>query len=180
MKQYIKDGEIKTRNQILIRGTKTIKDKDGNERVVNTQIINPTEQMIFDDGWVEYVIELTLDDHKNAKIAEILEYDSSRSVNVFYIQQSPMWLDKQTRTGLMLRFQSEQMLGKTTTTLWYENTMYTLPLYNALNILYALEGYASACYDNTHQHIANVKNLDNIDDVKNYDYTTGYPEHLYV
>lgn len=42
MKRYIKDGVIKTRNQIVIR-------KDG----INTY--NPTEEMIFADGWEEYV-----------------------------------------------------------------------------------------------------------------------------
>lgn len=42
MKQYIKNGVIKTRNQIVIK-------KDGR------QYINPTEELILSDGWVEYV-----------------------------------------------------------------------------------------------------------------------------
>lgn len=58
MKRYIKiiDGKevIKTRNQIVVKRTKTIKDKDGNEKVVNTQIFNPTEELILEDGWIEY------------------------------------------------------------------------------------------------------------------------------
>lgn len=56
MKRYIKDGIIKTRNQIVIKGQRTIKDKDGNEKEVRTQIINPKEEMLLADGWVEYVI----------------------------------------------------------------------------------------------------------------------------
>lgn len=44
MKRYIKNGVIKTRNQIVIK-------KDGR------QYINPTEELIFADGWVEYVPE---------------------------------------------------------------------------------------------------------------------------
>lgn len=44
MKKYIKDGVIKTRNNIVIK-------KDG------MQYINPTEEMVFADGWVEYVPE---------------------------------------------------------------------------------------------------------------------------
>lgn len=55
MKRYIKDGIIKTRNQIVIKGQRTIKDKDGKEREVKTQIINPKEDMLLADGWVEYV-----------------------------------------------------------------------------------------------------------------------------
>ena len=50
MKQYIKNGEIKPRNQIVLRITKTIKDKE-----VKMQVINPSEEMILADGWVEYV-----------------------------------------------------------------------------------------------------------------------------
>lgn len=55
MKQYIKDGQIKFRNQIVLHGTRTIKGKDGKEREVKTQIINPSEEMILNDGWVEYI-----------------------------------------------------------------------------------------------------------------------------
>lgn len=44
MKQYIKNGVIKTSNQIVIK-------KDGR------QYINPTEELILADGWVEYVPE---------------------------------------------------------------------------------------------------------------------------
>ena len=55
MKRYIKDGTIKTRNQIVIKGQRTIKDKDGNDKVVTTNTYNPTEEMILADGWVEYV-----------------------------------------------------------------------------------------------------------------------------
>lgn len=59
MKRYIKiiDGKsvIKTRNQIVIKGQRTIKDKDGNDKVVGTNTYNPTEEMILADGWEEYI-----------------------------------------------------------------------------------------------------------------------------
>ena len=51
MKRYIKDGIIKPLNQIVLHGTRTIKDKDGNEKEVKTQIINPKEEMLLEDGW---------------------------------------------------------------------------------------------------------------------------------
>lgn len=50
MKQYIKDGIIKSRNQIVLRVTKEINGKE-----VNLQVINPTEEAILADGWVEYI-----------------------------------------------------------------------------------------------------------------------------
>lgn len=50
MKQYIKDGIIKSRNNIVLRVTKKINGKE-----VNLQVINPSEEAILADGWVEYV-----------------------------------------------------------------------------------------------------------------------------
>lgn len=44
MKQYIKNGVIKSGNRIVIV-------------VDDMQIINPTEEMIIADGWVEYIPE---------------------------------------------------------------------------------------------------------------------------
>ena len=41
-----------------------------------------------------------------------------------------------------------------------------------------IEKYASKCYDNTQMHIANVKAIENMEELKNYDYRTGYPEKL--
>ena len=144
-------------------------------------IFNPTEEMILDDGWVEYVYiehEKTIEEYKNEKINEIKSYDESSLVNEFYIQGIPVWLDKTTRVGLKLRFESEIAMGKTETSLWYNDIQFPLPLENAMQMLFAIELYASACYDNTHYHISQVNVLENIEDIKNYDYTIGYPEKL--
>lgn len=181
MKRYIKDGQIKTRNQIVIKGQRTIKDKDGNEKVMNTNTYNPTEDMLLADGWVEYitpVYEPTINDYRKRKKDEILRYDSSDEVNAFFIQGQEMWLDKATRAGLMLRFQAEQAMGNEYTTLWYGANQYELPLLGAFQMLYALEVYASQCYDNTQMHIANVNTLNSIESIEEYDYKQGYPEKL--
>lgn len=181
MKRYIKDGIIKTRNQIVIKGQRTIKGKDGNEKVVSTNTYNPTEEMILADGWEEYVTpvyEPTIDDYRKRKKDEILRYDSSDEVNAFYMQGERMWLDKSTRAGLMLRFQSEQAIGREMTSLWYSGQMYELPLAMAFQMLYALEVYASACYDNTQRHLATVNGLQTIEELESYDYRVGYPNKL--
>ena len=181
MKRYIKDGIIKTRNQIVIKGQRTIKDKDGNDKVVGTNTYNPTEEMILADGWEEYttpIYEPTIDDYRKRKKDEIARYDSSDEVNAFYMQGERMWLDKSTRAGLMLRFQSEQAIGREMTSLWYNGQMYELPLTNAFQMLYALEVYASACYDNTQRHLAAVNGLETIEQVESYDYREGYPTKL--
>ena len=109
----------------------------------------------------------------------INHHDQSEMVNIFYIGPVRMWLDKATRAGLMLRFQAEQMTGKEETTLWYKDMQFQLPLDNAFSMLYAIEIYASACYDNTQRHLAEADKLTTIEEVNNYDYHTGYPEELH-
>lgn len=168
MKRYIKDNKIKTAKQIIIR-------KDGK------QIINPTEEMILADGWVEYiapVYEKTIEDYRRDKKDEILHFDSSEEVNIFYIQGLPVWLDKATRAGLKLRFEAEIAVGKTDTVLWYNGMSFPLFLEQAIQMLYAIEVYASACYDNTQRHLATVDNLETIEDIENYNYRSDYPEKL--
>lgn len=83
------------------------------------QIFNPTEDILLSDGWKEYIApenELTdeqiLSQEKEIKINDITEYDASDNVNIFYVNDIPMWLDKATRVGLMLRFNAEIESGK--------------------------------------------------------------------
>ena len=158
---------------------KIILDKDG------FQIFNPTIEMLKNDGWVEYIApsnelieEQLIAQDKLRVIDDIITYDSSDNVNIFYINNTPMWLDKATRGGFVSRLSAELKAGKLTTTLWYESTKFELPTELAMNWLCALELYASECYDVTQQHIVNIKQLTTLDDIKLYDYTIGYPEVL--
>ena len=172
MKRYIKtiDGKtiIKRAEEIVIKGN-------------GSQTFNPKEDAILADGWVEYeppVIVPNLEEIKANKVEEILAYDSSSAVNEFSMSGLPIWLDKATRAGLQLRFEAEAKAGRTSTTLWYNGLPFTLPLTYAQEILIALELYASACYDNTQSHIAEVQKLESKEAVEAYDYTTGYPGKL--
>ena len=166
------DGEvvIKSANKIVVR-------KNG------MQTFNPSEDMILADGWEIYEAPIyipTLEDVKANKIDAILAYDSSSAVNEFSIGGQPMWLDKATRAGLLLRFEAESKVGRENTTLWYGGQSFTLPLAQAQQILIALELYASECYDRTQAHIAAVNAMESKEAVEAYDYTTGYPQKLQV
>ena len=186
--QFIKTTDnkitIKQRKNIILNRVENIENPETGEMMtVNMQTFNPTDEMLFADGWELYVTpELTdeqiLFNAKKDKKNDIERYDSSVEVNEFYIQGFPVWLDKATRAGLMLRFNSELALKKETTTLWYEGHSFTLPLNTAMQMLYALEVYASECYDNTQLHLANVEKLETLEEVMEYDYKVGYPEKL--
>lgn len=177
--------EIKSRKNIVLYTTQKVENPETHEMEdMEFQVFNPTDEMLFADGWEIYTIpELTseqiLFNAKKDKKNDIEMYDSSVEVNEFYIQGMPVWLDKATRAGLMLRFNSELALKKENTTLWYEGHSFTLPLNTAMQMLYALEVYASECYDNTQLHIANIDELETLEEVMEYDYRTGYPEKLH-
>lgn len=175
MKKYLKyiNGKknIKTQEEIII-----IKD--------DKAIYNPTEDIILSDGWELYIEQEndsinTKENKLSNKIKEIKRYDSSERINCFFIKTNKMWLDKATRVGLKLRFESELENGLEETTLWYEDNSYTLKINEAQKMLSAIELYASKCYDNTQKHIANVKKLETIEEIEAYNFKLGYPENLH-
>jgi hypothetical protein len=175
---------IKLRKNIVLNRNIEIENPEtGEMEMMNVQTFNPTDEMLFEDGWEVYVTpELTeeeiISNAMRDKLRDIEMYDSSSEVNEFYIQEIPVWLDKSTRSGLMLRFNSELAMKKENTTLWYNGNSFTLPLNNAIQMLYALEVYASECYDNTQAHLAAVEKLETLDEILEYNYRVGYPEKL--
>ena len=175
---------VKARRTIILNRIVSIEDPEtGEVKEVEVQTFNPTDEMLFADGWELYVLpepteQEILNRTKREKINEINHYDSSDEVNIFYIQGLPVWLDKATRAGLKLRFEAELAMKEENTTLWYGNQSFTLQLNMAIQMLYAIEVYASKCYDNTQKHLANVEKLETLEEIIEYDYHTGYPEKL--
>lgn len=122
--------------------------------------------------------EESIEQLKSRKINEITQYDTSSSVNEFYLGELPIWLDKATRVGLMNSTQIEKAAGNETTTLWFGTISFELNCDIAIQMLSALELYALDCYNRTAEHKANVEKLITKEDIENYDYKTGYPEKL--
>lgn len=111
-------------------------------------------------------------------VAEIESYDKSDAVNSFTLAGRQMWLDKDTRVGLVNSINIEKSAGKETTSLWFDTVQYEIPIDAALQMLAALELYALDCYNITQAHIASVKLLDDMGTLEAYDYTAGYPDKL--
>lgn len=108
----------------------------------------------------------------------IIKNDSSSEVNEFLIGGLPVWLDKETRVGLALRFSSEKGMGLTETTLWLNGMQFPFKIDVAEQVLGAIEVYASMCYDNTQRHLFEIQKLSTIEELINYDYKSGYPDKL--
>lgn len=108
----------------------------------------------------------------------IKEYDISKNVNSFTLGGKQMWLDKDTRVGLMNSINIEQAAKKTDTVLWFDGLCYRILIDTALQMLSSLELYALACYNVTQQHLSAISNISTIEELVGYDYTIGYPERL--
>lgn len=101
-------------------------------------------------------------------------YDHSSNVNCFYYKDSPAWLDKETRMGLMhLANCSDSTIRVIMATQVVE-----MPVDTFKDFLKRLEVYAGQCYVNTAIHKQEAFKLQTIDDMINYEYTANYPSKL--
>ena len=109
---------------------------------------------------------------------QIDKYDTSPSVNGFMLNGLRVWLNKDTRVGLMNSTQIAKAMGKATTTLWFGGMQIEVDCDKAIGLLSALEMYALECFNVTAAHKKAVAELNTVEEVLEYDYTKGYPEQL--
>lgn len=136
---------------------------------------------------IEYLIRVdfgleeedtSLSKQKRKLINEINAYDTSDEVNSFFLNGVKVWLNKDTRVGLMNSLTIEKNAGKEESTLWFNNICITINCDAAIQMLSTLELYALNCYNVTAKHKVAVENLNNLEEALGYDYTVGYPEKL--
>lgn len=180
MKKYKKeiDGKvsIKTLNEIVL-------NKDGNV------VFNPTEEMILEDGWVEYVfkprewpMEIQLKRTKDRKLRELERYDNSSEVNDCIIsyqgQEIHYWKSPSERNDLKAAARDFMSAGRDTYRLDLRDNgvSITLPCELLLQMMAALEVYAVDCFNVTTDHEFAIRSLSTQEEVEAYDFRTGYPE----
>lgn len=113
-------------------------------------------------------------------LEQIDKYDTSPSVNGFMLNGLRVWLNKDTRVGLMNSTSIAKAMGKTTTTLWFGGMQIEVNCDKAIGLLSALEMYALECFNVTAAHKKAVAELNTVEEVLGYDYTKGYPEQLKI
>ena len=125
-----------------------------------------------------YSEEGALEAVKNRKLAKIDEYDTSDNVNVFYLNGMKVWLDKNTRVGLMNSTNIAKNDHKETTTLWLGSNKLVINCDLAIQLLSDLEMYALKCFNITASHKKEVSEMTDIEKIYNYNYKDGYPKPL--
>lgn len=146
-------------------------------------IINPTEQQMLDAGWQVWIEpepseETKLQMAKQEKIMQIDNYDASSNVEEFTINGNPMWLGHELRQQIRTSADAYEALGYETMTKVFNGVEFTFPIEQWRQMLNALEVYAAEALNATERHKNAINLMDNIQDVIDYDYTTGYPMKL--
>lgn len=105
---------------------------------------------------------------------KIEKYDTSSTVNSFLFEGIQYWLDKNTRLGLIhlancSTSDIELVLG---------DKIINTSSDKLKSFLSELEIYAGKCFVNTQKHLNAIKELKTVEDIINYDYTSGYPEKI--
>ena len=157
LKQYVNEEKSTLYDVMLLQGT-------------NDQIDDIYYNIQVDFG-IESPIS-KLDQAKKEIIRKIDEYDTSINVNSFKLNGVDVWLSKDTRVGLMNSISIQKAAGKEQSVLWFNSICVTVNCDSAIQMLSALELYALDCYNKTAEHKVNVQNLQSIEEVNNYDYST--------
>lgn len=144
----------------------------------NTTILNPTHEILIANGYVREVIEETLGQAIEAKVAEIKAYDSSEAVNSFSLNGMPVWIGREDRIGTRRAIELDVENGKTESEIWLNGFKLVVNSQLALKLLDAVGHYAYQAYNVTQAHIFNVKQLASVEEVEKYDHTKNYPPKL--
>ncbi len=104
-------------------------------------------------------------------IALIKYYDKSINVNSFYYKNKQEWLDKSTRLGLQNLINS----GADNITIQLKDSIVDIKATRLKEFLNQLEVYAGKCFSVTAKHLEDIKQLNTVDNLINYDFKSGYP-----
>lgn len=116
---------------------------------------------------------------KERKLAELSQYDNGSDVNDFTVNgQLHAWFDPETRSNYRNSIDAAKLLNIDNLQVFIGGTLVTLSTTAAEQMLAAIQLYADQCYIATKQHEANIEMFDNVGDINNYDFTTGYPSKL--
>lgn len=140
MKQYTKNGEIKPRNQIVLRVTKEINGKE-----VNLQVINPSEEMLTEHGWLPYTPPIVEPKKSRMQIVQELvvkQYNERTDISneealdyMAIIYPWDYYLDKTLDVGMMVTYEDKPWRVRQTHTPLevYPPSLATASLYEAID-----------------------------------------------
>lgn len=113
-------------------------------------------------------------------LEQIDKYDTSTSVNGFMLNGQRVWLNKDTRVGLMNGVSVAKACGMERMSLWIDGREYVMDVARLEELLVKVEVYAMGCYNVTAGHRMAVSGLTTLEAVLGYDFKAGYPQMVSV
>lgn len=113
-------------------------------------------------------------------LEQIDKYDTSPSVNGFMLNGQRVWLNKDTRVGLMNGVSVAKACGMERMSLWIGGREYVMDVERLEELLVNVEVYAMGCYNVTAGHRRAVAGLTTLEAVLGYDFKAGYPHMVNV
>ena len=113
-------------------------------------------------------------------LEQIDKYDTSPSVNGFMLNGQRVWLNKDTRVGLMNGVSVAKACGMERMSLWICGREYVMDVERLEELLVNVEVYAMGCYNVTAGHRRAVDGLTTLEAVLGYDFKAGYPKMVSV
>lgn len=162
-------------NKIYADENKVIRRKDQGQGVKVCTLLSGETEANFEEAET-FVPQEVYDE----KIAEITAFDKSDRVNQFFLDGIPMRLSKDDRMSIVNSTNCEIKEGRSTTKLWTRSVPpipVELPCTRVLELMAELEVFLLDGYNKTAEHIANVCRMTTIEEIQQYDHTTGYPEN---
>lgn len=163
---YKKNGKVSS-------GYKLVKE-DG------TIVLNAPEEMWLAEGWIvfepvpeEEPVELKFERIQSSILDECQNFYESVILKVNFNGEL-LWVPFADRVGYKSYLEDIQEAGITE----YNYKGVTLSVEQALVILRQVNVYEFRCNQIYEQHVANIKAFTSIQDLENYDYTSGYPEGI--
>lgn len=169
MKYFIKDASV-----VIVKDNHKaeVLKRNFNNEILNEEILNYLSMSDLLEIWKHlYGIPKNILQILKKKI-EL--FSSSSSVNSFIYKGREYWIDKNHRACLWNL--SNSSLGDIEFVVG--DDIVTMNALKLKSFLLKLEIYAYKCYVNTFKHLKAIKDLNDLEDIINYNYTTGYPEKL--
>lgn len=151
----------------------------GYKMIVKDGAITNHYTITEDDTSITVHYNQDIDDVRMMRLAQLDAYDKSTAVNEFYLGEVGLWADKDDRTTLERAVDKWEAEGNTTYPLCDEKIgVVNMPIETMRLILKDIEVYAIKCMQRTFEHKMAIKALNTIEEIQNYDFTTGYPDKL--
>lgn len=138
---------------------------------------------LYDCVWLSFDVDdkdnSLLSSAREKCLSDVENYgNSTEGTDKFYLNGKQEWMDFELRERVYAGNERLARMGRETTTLWLGADCFTLPIDTCQQLISQIEAYAKDCYNVTARKMEEVRNLTTLQELVEYDVTSGYPEPI--